>query len=92
MIVLHTDHLSCLEWGSTRKEEDQLGRGFLAIDSIVANLDEGRLSRCIRRPVRCQSPARLNTSLSTFGELWASAQMRFLTLLFVCHLIGFNQH
>lgn len=33
---------------SARKEQEQLGRGFLAIDPIVANLDEGRLSRYIR--------------------------------------------
>ncbi|MEZ6068212.1 MAG: flagellar basal body-associated FliL family protein [Planctomycetaceae bacterium] len=31
-----------------RKEQEQLGRGFLAIDPIVANLDESRLSRYIR--------------------------------------------
>jgi len=33
---------------SARKAQEQLGRGFLAIDPIVANLDEGRLSRYIR--------------------------------------------
>lgn len=33
---------------SARKEQEQLGRGFLAIEPIVANLDEGRLSRYIR--------------------------------------------
>ncbi len=33
---------------SARKEQEQLGRGFLAIDPIVANLDEGRLTRYIR--------------------------------------------
>lgn len=33
---------------AARKEQEQLGRGFLAIDPIVANLDEGRLSRYIR--------------------------------------------
>ena len=33
---------------AARNEQEQLGRGFLAIDSIVANLDEGRLSRYLR--------------------------------------------
>ena len=33
---------------SARKEQEQLGRGFLAIDPIIANLDDGRLSKYIR--------------------------------------------
>lgn len=33
---------------SAPKEQEQLGRGFLAIEPIVANLDEGGLTRYIR--------------------------------------------
>ena len=33
---------------SDRKEQEQLGRGFLAIEPVVVNLDESRLTRYIR--------------------------------------------